>query len=487
MSENRIFDNAAPVADDVEYMRHGRSLVNQICIYLKTARIYEPENNNFKLQSVLTHDMIQENLKRFGDLTIQIQSDYLFYCGIRLRLDADHDSNTGYLMKLFQAVGISGIMIDIGFTSNDLRAMATVLNQAETKGIDNYERLQMLWQAAGIEFIELLPPVVEATGKVDETRQKRLFAKKAFFSAMSNLKSVVSTIGANRSVDLTRTSRIIHSLVDQVVSDDAYLLELTALQAHDEYTFLHSTNVCVYSICLGNSLKLGKTELANLGFAALFHDIGKTRLPLQVLNKPTEFDEAEWDLVRKHPTYGVLAIAKTMPFDDNSCRAMLVAFEHHFNLDGTGYPFVKFKRNLNLFSKIVAICDVFDALTSGRVYRKDAISPEHVLRKMRDQAGFKFDPFLLKVFINTVSLYPPGTLLLLDDGRLAMAVGRSRHDLFRPRVKVIGDMFQLYEIAEELDLSETDEMGSYQRAIVRAIEPQELPLNLSHYVLQSFQ
>lgn len=465
----------------------GQGFINQFCIFLKTCRLYDPGNNNHKLQLVLTNDLIQGHLRQLGDLTLQLQSDYLFYCGVRLRTEYEPESNAIHLIEFFRKLGISGIMFGIGFTSEGLRQVMKLLLAAEADGVNNCDEILRRWQQAGIEFAEVLPPMVESLEHADQTRQRRLFAKKAFFSAISNLKSVVSAIGANRSVDLTRTSRVIHSLVDQVVSDDAYLLELTALQAHDEYTFKHSTNVCVYAICLGNSIKLNKAELANLGFSALFHDIGKTQLPLQILNKPTEFDESEWDLVRKHPTYGVLAIAKTMPFDDNSCRAILVAFEHHFNLDGSGYPYVKFKRRLNLYSKIVAICDVFDALTSGRVYRKDAVSPEHVLRKMLEQAGTKFEPTLLKAFISTVSLYPPGTLLLLDDGRLAMAIGRSHHDLFRPRVKIIGDMFQLYEIAEEVDLSQRDEVGNYYRTIVRAIEPQELPVNLSHYILQSFQ
>ncbi len=310
-------------------------------------------------------------------------------------------------------------------------------------------------------------------------------------NVLSSQQSTISsrwseTIGANHSIDLTRTNRIVHSLVDQVVSDDRYLLELTALRAHDEYTFLHSTKVCVYSICLGSTLQLTRAELANLGFAALFHDIGKTRLPLQILNKPTEFDDAEWQLMRKHPTYGLLALAKTMPLDENSCRAMLVAFEHHFNLDGTGYPLVRFRRNLNLYSKIVAICDVFDALTSGRVYRRDPMSPDHVLRNMLEQAGNKFDPLLMKIFVKTVSVYPPGSLLLLDDQSLGLVIARNAHDLFRPIVKVIGNLDQLFEIAQEVDLSERNEVGEFGRHIVRIVEPQELPVNLSNYVLQSF-
>jgi HD-GYP domain-containing protein (c-di-GMP phosphodiesterase class II) len=201
---------------------------------------------------------------------------------------------------------------------------------------------------------------------MDEKYRHRQFAQRTFFNAIGNLKTVMTAIGNSRPVSLSRTTRVIHSIVDQVLSDESYLLELTALKDFDEYTFVHSTNVCIYSICLGANLNLTKAELATLGFAALFHDVGKTKLPLQVLNKPSDFTENEWEQMRKHPTYGLLSIAKSMPFDDESCRAMLVAFEHHANLDGSGYPSVDFKRNINLYSKVVAICDVFDAIRDRR-------------------------------------------------------------------------------------------------------------------------
>ncbi len=473
-------------AQEAAYSKHGTALVNQLRVFLKTSRLYERDNKNFVHQKDSLYRLLNELLDEYGDLTIQVQSGYLFFCGIRIKTEYDIESNSGYLLYLFQKLHISGLMIDVGVSEEHLVTLAKVLNDAEDAGIADYQRLNQQFAQQRLDYIEVLPPVYETSENMDETRLRRQFAKRTFFSAINNLKSVVGNISANRTIDLTRTNRIVHSLVDQVVSDDRYLLELTALRAHDEYTYLHSTNVCVYSICLGSALQLTKTELANLGFAALFHDIGKTRLPLQILNKPTEFDDAEWELMRKHPTYGVLALAKTMPFDENSCRAMLVAFEHHFNLDGTGYPLVHFRRNLNLYSKIVAICDVFDALTSGRVYRRDPMSPEHVLRNMLEQAGHKFDPLLMKMFIKTVSVYPPGSLLLLDDQSLGLVIARNAHDLFHPIVKVIGNLDHLYEIAEEVDLSRRNEVGEFSRQIVRAVEPQELPVNLSTYVLQSF-
>ncbi len=485
-ADNSVTRSLLTPAQEFTYTQDGAALTNQLCIFLKTAKLYDRDNNNFITQLRLLSELLARLFQEYGDLTLQVQSGYLFFCSVRLKTEYDHESNSGFLLHLYQRLHISGLMIDVGASDDKLVTMARLLNEADARGSDDYDDMRRRFAEAGLDYIEVLPPIFETAENMDETRQQRHFAKRTFFSAISNLKSVVAGIGANRSIDLTRTTRIVYSLVDQVVADDRYLLELTALRTHDEYTFLHSTNVCVYSICLGAGLHLNKAELATLGFSALFHDIGKTKLPLQILNKPTEFDDSEWELMRKHPTYGVLAIAKTMPFDENSCRAMLVAFEHHFNLDGTGYPTVRFRRAVNLYSRIVAICDVFDALTSGRIYRRVPMSPEHVLRNMLEQSGQKFDPILLKMFIKTVSVYPPGSLLLLDNQSLGLVIARNSHDLFRPKVKIIGDLQQLYEIAEEVDLSEHDEVGNYRRHIIRAVEPAEIPVNLSHYVLQSF-
>jgi HD-GYP domain-containing protein (c-di-GMP phosphodiesterase class II) len=349
-----------------------------------------------------------------------------------------------------------------------------------------FHEIESRFELEGILNIVPLPLEVENSETPDEEHQKREFAQKTFFNAIDSLRAATTFARTGKSLDLIRTKRVVHTLVDQIVADESYLLELTALKSYDEYTFVHSTNVCIYSICLGNRLDLTKTELAALGFAALFHDIGKMQLPAEILNKPSDFNEQEWELMRKHPVYGVLAIARTMPFDEKSCRAMLVAFEHHYNLDGSGYPEVRVRRALNLASKIVAICDVFDALTSGRSYRRDPLSPERVIEQMSLQAGMKFDQNLLKLFIHVVSVFPPGTLLLLDDNHLALVSGRNDDNLLMPKAILIGQPEKLFEQGERINLADRDpQTGKYLRNVVRTVNPQELNLNLSRYILEA--
>ncbi len=471
-------------AEEATYSQRGKTIINQLSILLKTARVHTPDNDSFKAQLDQTYELCRDSLDEYGEAVVQAHSEYLFFCSVRVRYENEGLTAPDHLRELFQRVGTSGLLMTPDLTKAELERTVLLLNEADRLGDANFDALQSSFDSADIGSIVLLPLVDERSSDEDREREKREFARRTFFYAMNNLKMVSNSMTAERPVDLARTKRVIHSLVDQIVSDDSSLLELTALKTHDQYTFLHSTNVCIYAICLGAQLSLTKAELSNLGFSALFHDIGKIRLPLQVLNKPSEFNESDWELMRKHPALGVFTLAKTLPFEDRSCRAMIVCSEHHYNLDGSGYPVLKRRRALNLYSKIVTICDVFDAMTSGRVYRKVPASPEQVLRGMIPQSGYKFDPCLLKAFLNTVSLYPPGTLLILDRHELALVLGKNPDDLLRPKVKIIGTTQLLYDRGIRTNLADRDpRTGAYYRSIVRVAEPMEFRINTARYLL----
>ena len=270
-------------------------------------------------------------------------------------------------------------------------------------------------------------------------RDDRKKAKRTFFNAISVVQEILTAPSENRQLNLIRAKRAIHSLVDQLLNNERYLLELTALQKFDDYTYKHSVNVSIFAVALGLRLGFSKSQLSELGFAALFHDFGKTKIPIDLLNKPDGLNSSDWSQMQEHPVYGAKVIARSFPIDRYTARAVLVAFEHHKNLDGTGYPYINRTRPINLFSRIVAICDYFDALTSGRSYRKKTVPVDEVIMQMMKLSGVKFDPHLLKVMINIVGIYPSGSLLLLDTGELALVTANNPDDIFRPEVKIIAD------------------------------------------------
>jgi HD-GYP domain-containing protein (c-di-GMP phosphodiesterase class II) len=475
----------APDLQEIAYSQEGRILLNQTYIMLRTAQLYDSDNKNFRRQVELTASVIATCFEHFGELSLQLRSGYFFFCGVRIRENVADFTAVRHLKELFANLDISGFLFLAPPAKKQVTSLFMLLAKLAMVARDGKVDLESSLRHAGIDELEALPPYEEDPLDEDRERANRVFAKKTFFYMLDNLKLVTGNMSGERAARFTKTQRVIHAIVDQIVSEDSYLLELTALRSHDEYTYLHSTNVCIYAVSVGSRLGLNKSELSDLGFSALFHDVGKGRLPTEILNKIGSFTDEEWQRVKKHPIDGVLSIASTMPFDGTSCRAMLTAYEHHLNLDGTGYPSVQPGQRLSLYSKIVAICDVFDAMSSGRVYRKDPLSPQRSLQMMMLQVGEKFDPLLFKLFVNVVSVYPPGTVLLLDSGELAVATARNSDDLFRPKAMVIGSSAELYSEGVRINLMDRDPAsGHYLRSVVKSIPPERLAVDLNRYLVQ---
>jgi HD-GYP domain-containing protein (c-di-GMP phosphodiesterase class II) len=262
------------------------------------------------------------------------------------------------------------------------------------------------------------------------------------------------------------------------------MLGFTTLRCHDQYTQKHSVNVALLSIALANRAGYPKVELADLGLAALFHDMGKSAIPLDVLNKPGEFTEEEWAAMRSHPTEGVLSLALLRGITNLPARMAAASFEHHMNLDYSGYPKLKTPWKLSLTGRVLMIADCYDAMTSSRVYRREPMAPAKVLNMMFQKSGQSFDPTLLKLFVTCVGIIPIGTLAELTTGEIAVVLrpAPDKANSERPLVKVIADAnSQPVDNGQELDLTEKDDTGSYRHSIVRLIDNAEHRFDTSRY------
>ena len=291
---------------------------------------------------------------------------------------------------------------------------------------------------------------------------------------------MAACVARGKDINVAQTKRVIQSLVDQLLRQDSALLEMTAIKDYDDYTFAHSVNVCIYALSIGVNLGLDNKRLSQLGFAALLHDLGKTRLPAEVVKKSGLFDDADWEHMRRHPSLGARTLLRSCGPGTHTVRGALVAYEHHMNLDGTGYPRRKQVRELNLFSRIVAVADTFDAITSGRIYIPERVSPAEAFRRMTYQMGRKFDQLILKIFIRSVGLYPPGALVLLNDSSLAIIERTSPESVDRPLVRVIGDRAGLWDEARLKNLNSPE---NAQLAVVRSIDPEAIGVDMKRYIL----
>ncbi|MFB3879669.1 MAG: HD-GYP domain-containing protein [Armatimonadota bacterium] len=187
-------------------------------------------------------------------------------------------------------------------------------------------------------------------------------------------------------------------LTDNVIEDRAKLLGLLSMQRRDEYTFQHSLNICLLALALGMAVGLDRGRLQELGLAALLHDVGKSRVPLEILRKPGPLDEREFDLIKQHPVDGAVYLSQQPGLP---AAAAVVAFRHHLRHDQRGYPALRWRGPSDAYSLIVGIADAYEALTSDRPYRR-TLGPEEALRVMRETPPGQFEPRLLGVFAEMV-------------------------------------------------------------------------------------
>jgi HD-GYP domain-containing protein (c-di-GMP phosphodiesterase class II) len=286
------------------------------------------------------------------------------------------------------------------------------------------------------------------------------------------------------SPNIKKVKRVVQTIVDQILNDETSLIGLTTILDYDEYTFTHSVNVCILSVALGKRLGLSKVQLYDLGLAALFHDLGKARVPQDVLNKPGDLSDTDWRTIANHPWLGMLALFQVRGTSELAYRAMVVAHEHHMKVDLTGYPRPIRPRQLSMFSKIVAVCDAFDAATSRRVYQVTPWTPADVVREMRDNPRRGMDPVIVKAFINLTGIYPVGTLVILDTMELAIvhSINPIAEMLSRPLIRIIGDpQGHILFPGQIVDLAQRAADETFLRTIIKTETPERYGIRIGDY------
>ncbi|HSH76266.1 MAG TPA: HD domain-containing phosphohydrolase, partial [Longimicrobiales bacterium] len=425
-------------ASGVNYQELGRRLLAAFYGALSSMKLYPVENETVQHALSELHALVGHIVRLEGGAEVRVVGDFFFLNETRLRLDLSNFATFGSFASALHKHDIGAVEILPGVKRSEWAPFISMLLRkplAEAPFGGFMDRLA----SAPVTHI-----VVRSAIDLEEpsdNKERLTAAKRTYAQSVKVAKDVLGDIRLGKAVNVRKVKRAVQGIVDQVLSNESSMLTMTTLRDFDEYTFTHCVNVSIFSVIIGQRLGLDRLQLYELGLGALFHDIGKQRLDVDLINRSTGLSDQEWEQLKQHPTEGLLLLFDLHGFSDMPYRQMLMAYEHHMKIDLTGYPPNKREREPTLFSRIVAVADAFDAGTSVRSYQYEPWPPDAVLQEMRDNPKRGFDPILVKALITATGVYPVGTLVILDTHELAVVaqVNAAPELLHRPKVKVISD------------------------------------------------
>ena len=396
----------------------AEELARRFAAALRGAQLYAPEHPLVKRNVGALGETITVALAANPTVTIGIVEDDLVVGDVPVPRAAD---TMGELMRRLQQAGIERIVIDNGVDTDEITELVQSVARADRSSAPATPRLKHI--RVGKLQVE---QKVEAAG--DMATFQRLYQ-----DATGIAERIWDSATTEGKPDADAARGIVDSLAQAVAQNRTALLALTALKNYDNYTFTHMVNVSILTMGQARGLGIEGTALRQLGLAALMHDIGKVKTPPEILNKPEQLTDREFEILKRHTVDGA-EILRTTP--EVPPLAPVVAFEHHLRADGTGYPRGVARTQLNVATMLCGISDVYDAMRSQRVYQ-EAFPSDRILTVLQRNDGTQFDQNLVRRFVQLVGIYPAGNLVRLDTGEVAVVTKAYAPDPYRPRVKVL--------------------------------------------------
>ncbi|MFO1321924.1 MAG: HD-GYP domain-containing protein [Burkholderiales bacterium] len=287
-------------------------------------------------------------------------------------------------------------------------------------------------------------------------------AKNVHKQAHQLVRQVMQDVRLGNAVQLERIEPVVESITASILRNSGALIGLSQIKTADEYTFLHSVSVCTLMVAFCRSLELDAELTHQAGIGGLLHDTGKMKTPLEILNKPGKLTDEEFAVIKRHPQDGYDVLVQTPQIGPTP---LAITIQHHERMDGSGYPNRLPGDKIETLAQMAAIVDVYDAITADRCYHK-GIQPTDALRKIFEWSKFHFNPQLAQAFMRCIGIYPVGTLVHLESGRLAVVTEQHETNLLLPTVKVIYNVKKSCFITPEIvDLSRSMGAGGADRVV----------------------
>ena len=452
------------------------------------------------LQTSKIHDinnvLLRKCLKNFSDtlsawwhdddnVTVKVSHGRFLVQDEKLYFQRENLKLIKEMYNFFETRNLSGICFHSelkDYSIENVLDFARILNSAADRK-DPLSWILDELQKKAISWVEILQ--LPDTESHEQDIERKEVARKTYSYALTSVMEVAEKINNKRQAGVRKLKRVVQNMVDILSEDESVLMGMSTMRDYDDYTYTHSVNVAILALCLGKRIGLSRISLSQLAICGLVHDLGKLEIPKKVLNKPGKLTDDEFKEIQTHPLKSVNQIVKLKAPIDLKSKILLAPFEHHLKYDLSGYPKVKNKTSISLFGRIITIADVYDALTSPRIYRPEAISPDRTLEKMLKGSGKDFDPILLKVFINMLGVYPVGTLLKLDTGEFGIVMNSPKKgNPTRPQIVLLrhnGD--GKFKKGDPVDLSEKDsKKGSFKRNIAQTFHPSNFSIQPAEFI-----
>ena len=387
--------------DDVfheKFLRHGKALITNFSVLVRMAGIYESINETITNAAGRVLRELEELTGREGEISLRLADDSFFIEEVRVKATLSDIDNFSALIKDLEKGKIGVLTFRMPLRPEDLIFLAYRIKEG-----GEASEIQAALESKLMKSVSVGGPVFVRKEEDVDSRDIRKASRRAYTKTAAAFKDINESMKTGRRLNIKKAKRAIQSIVDCLMKDESYVLGLTAVRNMEDYYYNHSTNVAVFAMSLGLRFGLSKYYLGRLGIAALFHDIGKIEVPQTILNKKSEFTPRELELIERHPIDGVRHILATWRLNDISVVSMLAAFEHHQNLDFSGYPKISGWRKLNVFSRIIKIADDYDSLVSGRVYGRTSFTPTAALARMEEKRGVWYDSVLFRAFTRIFS------------------------------------------------------------------------------------
>ncbi|MBI5190632.1 MAG: HD domain-containing protein [Nitrospirae bacterium] len=465
-------------------LTYGRVLVNKLAILVRVAQMHAAGNVAVDNAAEAALAVLREMFGERGSFSLTLIGEYFFLEGERIKYRAEDYPNFELLVSEFKRRRLGSLSFNSVVDAAELVSFARVFLASDISGQDAYHDLARRLGASGVSGL--------ATGEVraakarqdeDDRPGSSGSARRSYVRVVAATRRLMTGIAQGQPPDIRMLKRATQSLVETVYANEPELIRLSAVRSGGNVLNRHYANVAVLSLCLGKRLGLSKYQMGRLGIAALLHDIGRLDFPEDILDKADDPASAAGKLFRRHPEIGLQTLLRLKGLNEVAVSAMIVAYEHHRNLDGTGYPASVRKKEMNLFSRIVRVADNYDATTSSGIYGMIPVLPYKSVELMLTRSGQYYDPGILELFTAMVGVYPAGSLVMLSDGRMGVVSEPGRAVAGRPRVRIVMSRVRTGGyVWEEVDTGGKDENGNYKVDVAGALDPYKCGVDIYRYL-----